>query len=139
MQTLSALSVNFKDDSFGSLEARLAIEMSFPVKKYSGLNHIKMCGRHARCFMGEQPKALIFTFSMINIPATFFNAAIAPVPLWGEQRYLILTLGIILQIASTILMFYTSCIDPGIVPATLISKDAKSKVDKKYINIKHKN
>ena len=84
-----------------------------------------MCGRHARCFMGQQPKALIFTFSVINIPATYFNVAIAPVSLWGEKRHLILIVGILLQIVSTILMFYTSCIDPGIVPATLISKNAK--------------
>jgi len=85
--------------------------------------------------MGERPNALIFTFCVINIPATLFNILVAPVPLWGEYRYMIVILGVFLQLASTFLMFYTSCIDPGIVPATFISKEAKSKVDKKYINI----
>lgn len=75
---------------------------------------------------------------MVNIPATFFNIAIAPASLWGEQRYLLVTLGVFLQVASTVLMFYTGCIDPGIVPSTFLSKEAISKVDKKYVNIKHK-
>jgi len=108
------------------------------MKKFSGLNSIRMCGRHSRCFFGVKPKALIFTFFVINVPATFFNVAIAPVSLWGEYRNLLVALGVTLQVLSTVLMFYTGCVDPGIVPATFISKDAISKVNKKYINIKHK-
>lgn len=75
---------------------------------------------------------------MINIPATFFNVAIAPVALWGDYRSLLMALGIFLQVLSTVLMFYTGSVDPGIVPATFISKDAISKVNRKYVNIKHK-
>jgi len=41
--------------------------------------------------------------------------------------------------ASTALMLWTSVIDPGIIPATFYSKDAKFAVDKRYLNIKHKN
>ena len=89
--------------------------------------------------MGEKPKALFVTFLIVNIPATFFNAAIAPVSLWGEDyRYMMVAIGIFLQLAANLLMFYTSMIDPGIVPATFISRDANSKIDKKYKHIKHK-
>ena len=35
-------------------------------------------------------------------------------------------------------MFYTSCVDPGIIPATFVSKEARNKVNSKYININHK-
>lgn len=76
---------------------------------------------------------------MINIPATYFNALIAPASLWGDSTsYTLLTFGILLQLTCTFLMFYTSCVDPGIIPATFISKEARNKVDKKYISIKHK-
>ena len=35
-------------------------------------------------------------------------------------------------------MLYTGCVDPGIIPATFISRDAINKVDPKYTNIHHK-
>ena len=124
--------------SFTNLEQRLTFEMRDPIKKFGGLNHIRMCGRKARCFLGEKPKALLFTFMMVNIPATFFNSAIAPVPLWGESKYYILAVGLFLQLTANFLMFYTSMIDPGIVPATFVSKEAFDKLDKKYTHIKHK-
>ena len=97
-----------------------------------------MCGKNTRWFMGEKPKALIFTGCVINIPATIFNAVIAPVGLWGDNRYIILSIGVFLQILCNVLMLYTSIIDPGILPATFVSKEAKETVDKKYINIRHK-
>ena len=98
-----------------------------------------MCGQHNRCFMGHQPKAILLTALMINLPMTFFNIAIAPAPLWDENtRAILIFLGIILQIASTVLMLWTSIIDPGIVPATHISRHARYHIDKKYLKIKHK-
>ena len=76
---------------------------------------------------------------MINIPATFFNAAIAPVPLWTDkENALLLILCISLQILCTVLMIWTSVIDPGIIPATYISKQATDCIEKKYLQIKRK-
>ena len=135
---LSETTGDLREASFSSLENRLEQEMKYPIKKFSGMNNIRMCGRNKRCFFGVQPKALIFTFCMINIPATFFNIAVAPAAIWGDHRYVILALGVFLQILSTALMFLTGSVDPGIVPATFISKEALPKVGKKYVNIKHK-
>jgi len=70
--------------------------MKQPIKKFSGLNSIRMCGRNARIFMGVQPKALIFTGLVINIPATYFNVLIAPAGLWGDYSYGLTTFGIFL-------------------------------------------
>ena len=75
--------------------------------------------------MGERPKALIFTGCMINIPATLFNALIASSSLWGESRSLILFLGVGLQILCTVLMLVAGGVDPGIIPATFLSKNAR--------------
>ena len=97
-----------------------------------------MCGRHRRCFMGTRPKALIFTGLMINIPATLFNTLIAPVSLWGENRYLLISLGVFLQIMCTVMMIYAGSVDPGIIPATFVSKEAINKVDRKYTCIHNK-
>ena len=107
-----------------------------PVKKFGGKNRIRICGRNTRCFMGNRPIALIKTFCMINIPATFFNAAIAPASLWPDNnRYIILGLGVILQLLTNIFLFKVSSTDPGIIPATFISEDAKPHVHKNYTNI----
>jgi len=136
---MSDTSADLREYSVTSLEERLAEELRYPVKRYAGYNRITMCGRRARCFMGEQPKALILSASMINVPMTYFNVAIAPVPLWGPTASpIILALGVFLQLASNSLMIWASVIDPGIVPATLVSQQACSKVDKKYLNIKTK-
>ncbi len=98
-----------------------------------------MCKGKSRCFMGRHPKVLLFTGSLINVPATFFNVAIAPVPLWGEpNRYILLSLGVFLQIMCTVLMLWTSTIDPGIIPATFFTKEARYAVDKRYLSIKRK-
>ena len=113
--------------------------MKDPIKKFNGLNYIRMCRRNSRCCAGSHPKILLFTGSLINIPATFFNIAIAPVSLWGEpNRYFILALGLFLQIMSTVLMIWTSSIDPGVIPATFYSKDARYAVDKRYLSVKRK-
>ena len=93
---ISEISADLRDLSLTNLENRVLEDMKNPVKKFGGLNRVRMCGRNKRCFMGEKPKALIFTGAMINIPGTFFNAAIAPVPLWGDLSYLLLALGLFL-------------------------------------------
>ena len=131
---LSETTGDLRDHSISGLEQRIEDELKQPVKKFGGVNSIRMCGRRSRCFMGHQPQALIFTGLMINIPATFFNAAIAPVPLWDdEENALLLVLCISLQILCTVLMIWTSVIDPGIVPATYISKQASDCIEKKYL------
>ena len=135
---VSEISGSLRDLSMSNLEAALNLEMKHPIKKFSGLNNIRMCGSSARLLMGEQPKALIFTGLVINIPATYFNALVATASLWGDYSYGLTLFGIALQLTCTFLMFYTSCVDPGIIPATFISKEARNKVNKKYINIKHK-
>lgn len=137
---MSETSADIREQSLTDLESRLEREMQDPIKKFNGLNRIRMCGRTSRCFMGEKPKALLFTGSMINVPATFFNIFVAPVSLFGDtNRYIILAIGVFLQMTSNALMLWTSVIDPGIIPATFYSKDAKFAVDKRYLNIKHKN
>ena len=85
-----------KEASDRDLEYLLKEEMNQPIKKFSGLNSVRMCGHKKRLFMGKSPKALIITGCMINIPATYFNAAVAPVPLWDDYRYLILAIGVFL-------------------------------------------
>ena len=73
---------------------------------------------------------------MINIPATFFNAFIAPHMLWGENtRFIVLAVGVLLQLLTNIFLFKVSGTDPGIIPATLVSEQAKLHVDKCYTNI----
>ena len=52
---------------------------SGPITKFNGLNVIKMIGKDFRLFFGEKPKAIIVTFIIINIPATYFNVMIAGV------------------------------------------------------------
>ena len=106
---------------------------------YHGKNKIRMCGRRSRCFMGQHPKAIIWTFCLINIPATYFNVGIAPRSIWGEEgRLLITCLGIIFQLLTNIFMFNTSCKDPGIIPAAFISEEARKRVPQKYTHIMFK-
>ena len=93
---ISETSIDLREKSFESLENRIIEELSHPLKKFNGLNHIRMFGRNSRLFMGENPKALLVTTALINIPATLFNAIVAPVPLWGDLRYLLVTLGVAL-------------------------------------------
>ena len=116
------------------LEKRLEKELLNPIKKFGGTNNIRMCGRHNRCFMGHHPKAILLTALMINLPVTFFNIAIASASLWNKNtRAMLVFLGIILQIACTVLMLCTSVTDPGIIPATHISRRARHHIDKKYL------
>ena len=136
---MSESSIELCDHSITTLEQRIEDEMHQPIKKFGGLNNIRLCGKHARCFMGHKPLALVITGLMINIPATFFNTAIAPVPLWdGTDSTLLLVIGIILQITCNVLMIWTSVVDPGIVPATHISLKSISKIDIKYLSVKSK-
>ena len=136
---MSETSNDLREHSITSLEQRLEDELRQPIKKFGGVNSIRMCGRRTRCFMGHRPKALIFTSFMINIPATFFNAAIAPVALWGNPtRNFLPMFGIFLQIMCNVLMIWTSVVDPGILPATYVSWRARNKIDKKYFQIKNK-
>ena len=93
---MSETSADLREISMSNLEARLSAEMKHPIKKFGGLNCIRMCGRRARIIMGENPKALIFTGLMINVPATFFNVFIAPSSLWGNYRYGLMSFGILL-------------------------------------------
>ena len=93
---MSETSADLREISMSNLEARLNIEMKHPIKKFGGLNSIRMCGRRARIILGENPKALILTGLMINVPATYFNTLIAPSSLWGDFRYGLTTFGVLL-------------------------------------------
>ena len=50
---MSETSGDIREISMSNLEDRLTIEMKHPIKKFSGLNNIRMCGKNARMFMGE--------------------------------------------------------------------------------------
>lgn len=50
---MSETSADIREVSMTNLEDRLAQEMKHPIKKFSGLNNIRMCGRDTRLFMGE--------------------------------------------------------------------------------------
>ena len=97
---------------------------------------MRMCGRRARCFYGSSPCALFKTWLLINIPTTFYNCAIAASPVWqGNTRWVLLVLGLLLQILTNVLMLRTSCRDPGVIPATWISDEAYMKLPLRYVNI----
>ena len=78
------------------LQRFLEEERTQPIKRFIGRNRIRLCGRSTRCFCGGQPTGLIKTFLMINIPATAFNVAVAPVELWDDSRNIILGIGVLL-------------------------------------------
>lgn len=50
-----------------------------PVTKFSGLNVIRMLGENHRLFFGENPRKVVITFLLVNIPATILNALVATV------------------------------------------------------------
>ena len=52
---------------------------SGPVTKFSGLNVIKMLGDDYWLFFGENPKKVMLTFLLINVPATLLNSLVATV------------------------------------------------------------
>ena len=54
---------------------------SGPVTKFSGLNFIKMLGDDYRLFFGENPRKVLLTFLLINVPATLLNTLVATVSL----------------------------------------------------------
>ena len=47
-------------------------------------------------------------------------------------------MGIFLQLMANVLMLMTGTTEPGIVPASFISSEAKTKIHRKYIGIRHK-
>ena len=49
---MSETSADLREISISNLEARLNIEMKHPIKKFGGLNSIRMCGRRARIILG---------------------------------------------------------------------------------------
>ena len=110
------------------LQRFLEEEQSYPIKRFEGRNRILMCGKASRCFMGEAPRAMIKTGFFINIPATLFNVFVAPAELWDKNRWILLGIGVFLQLMTTILMIITGSSDPGIVPATSISLEAGAKL-----------
>jgi len=50
-----------------------------PVVKFTGLNKVVMFGDSCRLFFGIQPRNLIVTFLLINVPATYFNSTVVVV------------------------------------------------------------
>ena len=54
---------------------------SGPVTKFSGLNVIKMLGDDYWLFFGENPRKVMLTFLLINVPATLLNSLVATVSL----------------------------------------------------------
>ena len=50
-----------------------------PVTKFSGLNVIRMLGEDRRLFFGENPRKVVITFLLVNVPATILNALVATV------------------------------------------------------------
>ena len=49
---MSETSADLREISISNLEARLNIEMKHPIKKFGGLNSIRMCGRRVRIILG---------------------------------------------------------------------------------------
>lgn len=125
----------------GDVESLLRRHLMRPVKKFSGLNHVWMLGNDFRFFLGERPKALILTFFVINLPMVIFNVFIAAdKAAWGSLTVArsLIAIGIFMQAVCSVLMVVTGARDPGIIPGTFVSFNARSLVDKRYLNIRHK-
>jgi Na+/melibiose symporter-like transporter len=76
-----------------------------------------------RCFGGDRPDRLIMSSLMINIPGVVFNIFVIK-PLVNDMGYSpLLYVSIVLQILSTVLMFFTGLSDPGIIPKNYFDKE----------------
>ena len=71
---------------------------------------------------------------MINIPMTLFNFGIALPSNWFGFPFF-MQVGLILQLVATVFLLTGSMRDPGIIPATFISPQAKRTIDRKYQQI----
>jgi hypothetical protein len=63
---------------------------------------------------GVNPRAIIVTFLMINLPMTLFNAGVCS----GFNSPLFWIVGALMQVTTTLLLIYAAARDPGIIPAT---------------------
>jgi palmitoyltransferase ZDHHC9/14/18 len=78
---------------------------------------------------------VLVTFLLINVPACLFNAF--PMVYLCESLNSAgpLAVSIVLQVVTTILMFITSAMDPGVIPTNYFDHIAASGIHPKYCNV----
>ena len=103
--------------------------LTIPLKMFLGSNKVIILSQSWRLIMGEKPSAILVTFLLINVPMSLANGFITTSNNFNSQdkdkvvfdigRWLLLA-GLTLQVFSSLLLFYASMKDPGIIPGTYV-------------------
>ena len=75
-----------------------------------------------RCFGGHKINRILIAFLLINVPAGVFNWSVLNL----YKNSIITTIAIFMQLLSTLLMFITGLMDPGVIPKNEFGKESRS-------------
>ena len=80
---------------------------------------------------------MVVTLLMINIPMLLFNCTVALPQFWFDNP-LVIIVGVMLQLAITLIFLKAGTTDPGIIPATYLHPCVKRDMPRRYTKIMFK-